>query len=431
MRLAIAAISLALAGSAHAQPGAKQPSSAPFVDLMTFGLGDVVFEKFGHAALCLRYREPERDATCFNFGVTDFGEGAPMIWSFLRGTQEFWVEPLSYAGMLTFYQTEDRDIFVQTLPLTDEQARRLEGNLWASLSGPDSRYHYDFFFNNCSTRLRDVIDVATGGRLAIGGDAEYPSTFRQLGYRGLSGLPPLIVLADFIAGRQVENHPSRVEAMFHPEILRIEVEHRLGAAPRQIYHRKGEPFPLEGGTGGRLVMIALGVLFALPIAIARFRDRVRLGLAVGYAAILAYVLLQIMPALWSASALSILVPVAFVAGFAGAFHPRRGETLAITWATIELALLGLIVWGLVAVSPIAMLRWNEVALIVAPIDVVLPFLGPSKRRIYARVRLAIVVLASLLCAIGVLQQPLWVPILVVFMPLALVAFDLPRPARAP
>ena len=63
--------------------------------------------------------------------------------------------------------------------------------------------------------------------------------------------------------------------------------------------------------------------------------------------------------------------------------------------------------------------------------VVLPFLGASKRRIYARVRLAIVVLASLLCAIGVLQQPLWVPILVVFMPLALVAFDLPRPSRAP
>jgi hypothetical protein len=48
------------------------------------------------------------------------------------------------------------------------------------------------------------------------------------------------------------------------------------------------------------------------------------------------------------------------------------------------------------------------------------------RRRYAQVRVALLLGVSLLGAVGVLVQPLWVPILVAFMPLAVLAFDLPR-----
>src|ERR1043165_2366043 len=145
MRLAIAALVVIVVAGHVARADYTRPPDPhqpPFVDLMTFGVGEVVFEKFGHAAICLRYRDPGIDTTCFNFGVSDLHEGPSMIWDFLRGTKEFWVEPLSYGGMLAFYEAEDRDIYVQTLPLTDEQARTLENRLWSSLDGPDSRYHY-------------------------------------------------------------------------------------------------------------------------------------------------------------------------------------------------------------------------------------------------------------------------------------------------
>lgn len=423
MKLLVLALVLAFSTNANAQPGLEK--QAPFIDVMTFGVGAVVFEKFGHAAICVRYHDEHRDPMCFNFGVTDFHEGAPMIWSFLRGRQEFWVEPLTFAGMMAFYEAEDRDIFVQTLPLTEAQARAVETKLWASLEGPDSRYHYDHFSENCTTRIRDVVNEATEGKLAVGGDAEYPLTYRELGARGYASAPPLVAIADFVFGRSLEDHPTVWEAMWNPAIFRSVIEQRLGAAPRQVYKRKGPEFA-TGGPTGRSGILAFTILFALPLLIARSRSRVRLAACAAYAAVLAYVLLQVQPALWSAlGGWSLIVPLLFVAAFAGALHPRRGETIAVVWATLHLVAWGVFVWTLVTLSPIPSLQWNECALAVIPLDLVLPFLGPRKRRTYARGRVAILLLASLLCAIGVLVQPLWVPILVAFVPLSILAFDLP------
>lgn len=413
---------LCVATNVTAQPALEK--DAPFIDIMTFGVGEVVFEKFGHAAICIRYHDPKRDPACFNFGVTDFHEGAPMIWSFLRGRQQFWVEKLTFGGMMAFYEAEDRDIFVQTLPLTSAQARALETKLWASLEGDDSRYHYDHFSENCTTRIRDLVDAATDGKLRVGGDREYPLTYRELGARGYASAPPLVAIADFVFGRSLEDHPTVWQAMWNPAIFRAVIEQRLGAAPRQVYHRKGPAFA-TGGPTGRSGILALTVLFALPLLIARTRNRARLAACAAYAAVLAYVLLQIMGPLWSAlGGSALLVPLLFAAALAGALHPRRGETLAVAWATLHLVVWGLFVWTLVTLSPIPSLQWNECALAVIPLDIVLPFLSPRYRRIYARGRVAILLLASLLCAIGVLVQPLWVPILVAFLPLSILAFDI-------
>ena len=107
-------LALALAAApAHAQqnrmgevwdlaPG----ETPPVIELFTFGRGEVIFEKFGHTALCLNYHEPQRDTVCFNYGVTDFSTPPlTLIWSFIRGRQRFWVEPVPLGGMVHFYRT--------------------------------------------------------------------------------------------------------------------------------------------------------------------------------------------------------------------------------------------------------------------------------------------------------------------------------------
>ena len=88
-------------------------------------------------------------------------------------------------------------------------------------------------------------------------------------------------------------------------------------------------------------------LFALPILIARLRNKQRLIACAVYAAVLAYVVLAIMPTLWKLGAISLIVPVFFVLGPVAAFHPRRGEGLAVGFATIHLVFWGLFVWTLV------------------------------------------------------------------------------------
>lgn len=396
MRRALVALAVAGAcargrGVARAQPAALSPGELPggapgaaggalepeppAIELLTFGVGARIFEKFGHAALCLRYHRPEHRPVCFNYGVTNFNAGSVMVWNFLRRQQKFWVEPTSEQAMYSFYAREDRDIWRQVLPITGAGARAIEARLWSDLREDHRYYDYDHFADNCTTRLRDMIDQASHGALRAGADAPYPLTFREIGRHGLAGMPVLLALSDLITGRTLDDHPTVWQAMFHPDIFRREVAVRLGARPELVYRRRGPAFPQRGSTG-RLDLLALGVVFAFPLVIAQWL--------------------------------------------------RRFEVAALTWLTLELALLGLVVWGLAIVSSIPGVRFNEAVFVVWPVDAVLPLLAAALRRRYALVRLGVLAVVSLLAVVGVLHQPLGILILMVFLPMATIAFDLPR-----
>jgi Domain of unknown function (DUF4105) len=347
----------------------------PVIELVTFGVGERIFEKYGHAALCLRYHQPDHLPVCFNYGVTDFSAGAAMVWNFLRSQQRFWVEPTAQAAMMGFYEWEDRDIWVQTLPITGERARAIEAKLWRDIQEENRYYHYDHFRDNCTTRLRDMIDDATGGALRAAEHAHHALTFRQLGRRGLAEMPLLLVATDLVIGRETDEHPTMWQAMFLPDALRQEVADRLGAAPRLVYQRRGPAFPVDGPSG-RLGVFGVAMAFALPLLFAQWR--------------------------------------------------RRFERLALGWLTLGLSVAGLVVWGVAIASTIDAVRYNEVLLVVMPFDGVLLLLSAAGRRRYALVRMGLLAGVSLLGAVGVLHQPLWVLIVAVFVPLAIVGLDLPH-----
>ena len=359
---------------ASAQPqrmGVLPPISddVPKVIVLTFGVGPRIFERFGHAAICLQHAPPS-EPVCFNYGVTDFDAGPIMIWRFLRSEQRFWVEPESWSSMTRFYESEDRDIWMQPLPLEPAQARAIEARLYHDVEEQNRYYVYDHFFDNCTTRVRDMIDDATGHRLRDGGDAKYPLTFREIGHRGLAVIPPLVGLTDFVIGRQTDDHPTLWTAMFHPEVLRREIEVDLGVAPQLVYARHGPAFAMTGSSF-RLQFLLLGLVFAAPLFVTRRR-------------------------------------------------------IAIAWATVWLGGWGLAIWTLVAISSIPGVRWNEAVLVFVPLDLALPILGEARRQLYARARVGMLVAVSLLCAIGVLHQPLWIPIATAFAPFAVIALRRPR-----
>ncbi|MBA3460524.1 MAG: DUF4105 domain-containing protein [Deltaproteobacteria bacterium] len=380
-RLALGLALIVLAcGVAHAQPTPLLPSQIfpgpvedepPDIELITFGVGDLIFEKFGHAAICLRYHNPAYVPVCFNYGATNFHAGSILIWRFLRSEQVFWVEPEALDSIVGFYTYEDRDIWVQTLPLDATQKRAIEAKLWSDYEEKNRFYVYDHFYDNCTTRIRDIIDNATLGKLRGNTSESYPLTFRQLGARGLASAEPLVALTDFVVGRQTDEHPTVWEAMFHPEVLRHEVTKRYRVEPKLIYKRNGPEFPHEGGTG-RWLFLVLILVFTLPLVIARWKERF--------------------------------------------------TRAALAWAVLYPGTWGLLIWILVVLSSIPGMRWNEAVLVLVPFDLALPFLGETRRRKYARVRVMMLLAISALCAIGVLHQPLWIPILTAIVPLAVVGF---------
>lgn len=344
--------------------------AAPIVELYTMGQGELVVERFGHAALCVRYPRRPGDDVCYNYGTTDFSDPLGLTWGFVRGDADFWVSTTSPGVMIHHYRAKDRTIWLQRLPLDDATARELAAALERDALPENRYYRYHHFDDNCTTRVRDMIDGVVGGALS-GGDQGGPGvTFRDISRQGFAEITGLLLLSDFVLGRRADRSPTAQEAMFLPDILRAEVEQRLGVAPVVIYERRGPPFSNEPA-GGRWILIALGLVLAAAVAGSRLTGRV----------------------------------------------PR----LALGTAAAILGFIGLVLWLLAIVSPLPEARWNEALLVFLPTDLALPFLSERRLRAYARFRVGMLVLVSVLAAVGLLQQPLWALILLPFGPLAAVS----------
>ncbi|HEU5059802.1 MAG TPA: DUF4105 domain-containing protein [Kofleriaceae bacterium] len=357
------------------------PGDAPIVELYTMGQGDLMFEKFGHAALCIRYPRAPRRTRCYNYGSTDFDSVVPLFWGFLRGRSVFWVSVSSRARMLEHYREADRTIWRQVLALPPAQAAALADALARDSREENRYYDYHHYRDNCSTRLRDHLDRATGGALsAAARETSRHGSYREISRSGFAADTGLLLASDLILGREADRRPDNYEAMFLPDVLRAEVEARLGAAPELVYTRRGPPFPADPGLGGRWLWLLLAALFAAPLALSR--------------------------ALWGG----------------------RRERAAIAAGVIPLALLGLVLWTLAIASPLPEVRWNEALLVFMPLDLVLVFGGPELRRRYARARAGELVLVSLLRALGILRQPLWLLVAVPLGVMLLVATARRAPA---
>jgi hypothetical protein len=132
--------------------------------LVTFGSGEIYWERFGHNAIWLREPAAGLDHT-FNFGFFDFKE-KNFILRFIRGRMLYFSAAQSAAREFEFYRQENRSIRVQKLNLTAAQYGNLRDYLLNEIKPENRDYHYDYYLNNCSTRIRDALDIALDGALS-------------------------------------------------------------------------------------------------------------------------------------------------------------------------------------------------------------------------------------------------------------------------
>jgi hypothetical protein len=369
---------------ADSAPAAMTPEVArlaaekPIVELVTMGVGALIWERHGHIALCVR-DDGMRPDRCYNYGIGDFRHPMAMAWGFFRGTRSFWVGKQRVDDMLSIYEYADRTIWVQPLPLTQDQKKQLIDKLEFDILDANRYYAYDHFWDNCTTRVRDVIDAATGGKLSAMREPTDDRTFRDLAREGFYGMRLPLVTTDIAMGRSTDRAPTYFERMFLPQYMREAVTRLWGIEPRVLYERRGPP-PLTHGPSGRLWFAILIALATAPAWIARLLGRwQRIGLAV---------------------------------------------------AIVPYALLGAVLTFLALISPLSYVRWNEVCLVWFPLDVLAFTLAPERRRRYARARLVMLAAIFALWLVGILHQPLLSPLLWPAIPLAVVGLWPQRAALA-
>lgn len=149
----LAVILLCLSSGAFAQE----------VWLATYGPGDEVWERFGHNGLWLRDEGRGIDRV-YSFGYFDMNRsGFYTDYAYGRMVYEAMVVPSDRE--FAWYRSRGRSIRLQRLDLDAAGFDTLHRRLEAAVGPESSGYAYDYYLNNCSTRIRDLLDEVTGGAL--------------------------------------------------------------------------------------------------------------------------------------------------------------------------------------------------------------------------------------------------------------------------
>ncbi len=196
---------------------AEVDGNALKVSLVTFGPGTHPFLKFGHNAILIDHEDGK--GIIYNFGMFNFSSPA-LIPKFALGRSEYWLARTMRDDTLADYAADDRTVQVQELALTPAERKRLFERLEENARPQNRNYLYDYFYDNCSTRVRDALDAVLAGKLRAGAGAPARLTYRQHALRLVSDLPWEYVALDYALGLPADRAGTRWEESFIPMELR-------------------------------------------------------------------------------------------------------------------------------------------------------------------------------------------------------------------
>ncbi len=214
------------ARSASAEvPNLTGPADPLTVELLTMGPGEHPFFKFGHNALRIRDARKATDVV-YNYGTFSF-DSPTLLRDFFKGRLRYWLSRESMSTTLAHYAGENRSLVAQRLSLLPAQKLELKRQLDLNARPEHRAYKYDYFFDNCSTRLRDALDRVTEGQLH---EALRPPATQSLRDHALR------VTADYFLeylvlsiglGPLVDKPTDRWAEAFLPEMLTNGVRHAV------------------------------------------------------------------------------------------------------------------------------------------------------------------------------------------------------------
>jgi hypothetical protein len=250
---------------------------------MTMGPGDYVWERFGHNALLIRDFRSGQDRL-YNWGIFSF-EDSDFMWRFMRGRMRYLMASEDPLLAIDAYRRSNRSVALQELNLSSAQKAALKQFVETN-ELPENRYYdYDYYRDNCSTRVRDALDKALGGMLS----AQFQGRMTDMTYRDHSRRlmqPDKLTYTgiDIGLGRPTDRPLNAWEEMFIPMSLQRHVREVKVGGPngeqqplvlneRVIYEATRAP-PPERPASWTLWYLLVGVLIGgviLAVAVTKAR----------------------------------------------------------------------------------------------------------------------------------------------------------------
>lgn len=252
--------------------GAQQLSERAQISLLTYDPIEEMYGSYGHSAF--RVSDPLRGIDkIYNYGTFDF-DTPGFYRKFIQGKLNYKLSTVDYR---TFERVNDyypKTIYQENLLLSPAEKQALFARLETNALPENAYYLYDFFFDNCATRLRDLVDEACGDSIVWADSAVGPPlSFRALQKQYLGGKPWTDFGIDFILGARSDRLATPAERMYIP----MELQKSFRAAQirrgdtlmplldRGYYLEQAAPLVLETAWWQRPEVVTWGVLLVVVL----------------------------------------------------------------------------------------------------------------------------------------------------------------------
>ena len=239
------------------------------ISLLTASPGEDLYSTFGHSALRVTDSVSNTDIV-YNYGTFDFDEPGFYI-KFTRGKLMYYVSRDYFESFKESYQAENRTLTEQVLNLSCAEKQNVINLLNENLLPQNLYYKYDFLFDNCTTRLRDLVEKASNGKVHYGVVLQTKKTFRNLihEYLDYNDKQWSKLGIDLLLGARTDAVMQPREVMFLPDYLmktfdRSSIDsNALVSESQSLYKIKYSPVPKENLTHPFFIFLSLFVLIAI------------------------------------------------------------------------------------------------------------------------------------------------------------------------
>lgn len=195
---------------------AQQLSSAATISVLTCNPGTEVYSMYGHSAI--RVTDPAQNLdVVFNYGVFSF-ESNDFLYRFAKGLTDYRMDGGRFQRFLPEYEEERRSVYEQVLNLPEEGKNKLYRALIENFKPENRVYRYNFFMDNCATRVRDMIERNAGAPITFPDDCPVES-YRSLIKQYHHSFRWFDLGIDLLVGKKADVPVPAHGQMFLPEHL--------------------------------------------------------------------------------------------------------------------------------------------------------------------------------------------------------------------
>ena len=153
------------------------------VSLLTCSPHEEIYSLYGHSAL--RWHDLHQEGPragedlAFNWGIFNFDKPY-FVARFVFGLTDYELGVIPYKAFCAYYEQWGSSVTEQVLNLTNEEKQKLKEALSNNLLPENRIYRYNFFYDNCSTRPRDIVEKCINGKVEYAQRTDYTPSYREM-----------------------------------------------------------------------------------------------------------------------------------------------------------------------------------------------------------------------------------------------------------